>query len=316
VKLATLAAELGVNPPYVGANQWAVYAHSHAEMAGNMLTYRNPHNRPLIRNTAEQYGRAMLAKRFPPTGQTVSFDSDGNLLDGQNRLWGVCYAKVTVPMLTVFNVNREDCFSFIDGGKRRSLADALYVANHATRNRVLLAGTILALYEFCTKGTIYGMSRGKLMVTNQELLDFADWYHGDLEEVAARMASELRCPALNAQSSAATALHAVFARAHPNLAEEFFKGMAESAMSLGEDRWDGGRKLVKRVAQKDTLGRIERAPYCAFLIKAWNCYVRKDGMERLSWYVDKGEAFPQVEGVKYAKDGSLIDPRYVWPPAG
>ena len=55
------------------------------EMAREWLTH-NTHNRPVSRQTVEQYARDMKAGRWYYTNQGIGFDVNGVMTDGQHRL--------------------------------------------------------------------------------------------------------------------------------------------------------------------------------------------------------------------------------------
>jgi hypothetical protein len=58
----------------------------------------------------------------------IALDTEGNLLDGQNRLWAVIESGETVEMLmgTGFST---DCFSVIDTGATRSMGDIITISH-------------------------------------------------------------------------------------------------------------------------------------------------------------------------------------------
>jgi len=59
---------------------------------------RNAHNRPINFKRVEQYAATMAAGLWVLTAQGIIFDSDGNLMNGQNRLYAIALSGMTVPM--------------------------------------------------------------------------------------------------------------------------------------------------------------------------------------------------------------------------
>ena len=57
-------------------------------------------------------------------GETIKFDSKGNLLDGQHRLSMVVKTGITMETHALFGVDSKG-FLTLDSGKKRSAADAL-----------------------------------------------------------------------------------------------------------------------------------------------------------------------------------------------
>lgn len=68
------------------------------EWAQQVLTHSNKCNRPVNWNRVEAYAIAMAEGKWVLTAQGLIFDTQGNLLTGQNRLWGVVYSGVSVHM--------------------------------------------------------------------------------------------------------------------------------------------------------------------------------------------------------------------------
>ena len=94
------------------------------EMAARWLESANTHNRPVSDAYVERLARDMRNGQWKLTHEGIAFDSHGVLLDGQNRLWAVVQANVSVAMHVWFNVTPESLM-VINSGKPRSLADNL-----------------------------------------------------------------------------------------------------------------------------------------------------------------------------------------------
>jgi hypothetical protein len=60
------------------------------------------------------------------TGETIKFDNEGNLLDGQHRLQSLIETGLTFDFLVVRGLNGK-VFNVIDTGKPRNAGDALHV---------------------------------------------------------------------------------------------------------------------------------------------------------------------------------------------
>lgn len=55
-----------------------------------ILDHKNPHNRPISRALVQRKLDDLLAGRYVMNPQGISFDPDGNLLDGQHILLAIC----------------------------------------------------------------------------------------------------------------------------------------------------------------------------------------------------------------------------------
>jgi hypothetical protein len=87
---------------------------------------KNAGNRPVRRYWVDTMARSMRQGDFPLTHQPVALGTNGQLLDGQHRLMAVVKSGATVELPVAFNVAPET-FAYIDGGIRRSKADAMRV---------------------------------------------------------------------------------------------------------------------------------------------------------------------------------------------
>lgn len=104
--------------------------------------------RPRSHKAVQTYATDMKAGNWGVTGQGISFDEDGNLLDGQHRLAAVVLAGVTVRMLIMWDVPTQvskhiRSQDVMDIGRKRMVAQQLaidgftYYAEVATTARLL-----------------------------------------------------------------------------------------------------------------------------------------------------------------------------------
>lgn len=114
-------------------------------LAQQWLARNFKNNRPLRRQKVERLAEDMRAGRWLLTHQSIAFNHDGELIDGQHRLAAVVESGATVSMLVFFNVPM-DGVELIDCGDRRTDLDALVVGGVKTadRHRVAVAR---AVYE-------------------------------------------------------------------------------------------------------------------------------------------------------------------------
>ena len=95
------------------------------------LLKRNPlgANRKMVLSTVFYYAAQMKRGDWPKTGQPIIFKENGDLADGQNRLWAGYLSGATFTTYVVTNVpDHPRLFAYIDNGKVRSPANALQTA--------------------------------------------------------------------------------------------------------------------------------------------------------------------------------------------
>ena len=82
----------------------------------------NKSNRPVVKNQVARLARAMQEGSFETLPAGISFDRDGNLIDGQHRLNAVIKSGCTVKMAVTRNAKSS---IYMDRGVRRTTADNL-----------------------------------------------------------------------------------------------------------------------------------------------------------------------------------------------
>lgn len=116
------------------------------EKAEDILANRNPKNRLISRIHVNKMADDMRNGRWDSNnGETVCFDTDGNLIDGQHRLAAIVQSGETVSLMTIKNLPAK-ARDTIDQGRRRSMSDRLkmdgtvdkYRGRHVSATRFLL----------------------------------------------------------------------------------------------------------------------------------------------------------------------------------
>jgi hypothetical protein len=97
------------------------------EKAEAMLKLNIENNRPLSMSTINQYVIDMMAGKWVATGDSIKFDKNGNLNDGQHRLHAIVKSGVSVEMWVCTDLDTE-AVKYIDTGRKRSASDLLHMA--------------------------------------------------------------------------------------------------------------------------------------------------------------------------------------------
>lgn len=125
--------------------------------------------RRLSSATVKKYTTAMLKEKFDGlNGETIKFDTNNSLIDGQHRLHAIVKADVTIPMLVLRGVHNS-AKSTLDCGQKRSKADILkYAGFDMCTNAV--AGVLSAMVG---QGVIGAVAR-------EDVVDYAFKYEEGL----------------------------------------------------------------------------------------------------------------------------------------
>lgn len=114
-------------------------------MAAAMLA-KNSTNRKVNTRRVHTYANFMRNGEWKLNGESICFDSDGNLLNGQHRLLAVIESDMTVPFVIVSNVD-DGSFSTYDTGKKRTAGDVFGIAG--VRNPNESASAVLKYMILC-----------------------------------------------------------------------------------------------------------------------------------------------------------------------
>ena len=99
---------------------------------------RNDSNRNIRPTKLAQLVRDMQGGRFALTGDSIKFDLNGNLIDGQHRLTAVRDSGIPIEVLVVRGL-APTVRAVIDTGATRSASDALRIAGKHAGSRSMAA---------------------------------------------------------------------------------------------------------------------------------------------------------------------------------
>lgn len=155
----------------------------------------NAVNRPLNHKNVEFYARQMVEGKWMLNGESIVFDNEGNLMDGQTRLNAVIKADTGVEFVVVRGVTSK-CFTSFDQGRNRLLSDIFSIAGI---NNASTVSAIVNRYYGIHLGYIVilgegakGRGGGKYpkRLTKDEFLELYN-KHADVFQEAARVAGRL-----------------------------------------------------------------------------------------------------------------------------
>lgn len=99
-------------------------------------------NRSLKQRKVAQYAADMRSGRWQTgTGETIKFNTDGKLIDGQNRLTAVIEAGRTIIFDVAYDVPVE-AMAVLDTGVARSPADAMKISGATAPRQISMAALI------------------------------------------------------------------------------------------------------------------------------------------------------------------------------
>ena len=242
---------------------------------------KNKDNRPVRDHHTLLLAKEMREGRWQLNGEAIVFDFNGNLLDGQHRLWAAYEHGQTFETLVVRGVDPSS-FQTIDGGMKRSAGDVLTKAGLTYGTLTAAALRLVHFYETGARDYLI-VSR----MSNAETLEMAAKYPRIQDAVAIIGPS---APLKRLCSLTSLAAFTYFAlEADKDRAEAFIE-----ALATGEELKRGDARLTCRnyfINLKQRGGRLHHRIQFALLIKAWNAHLTNRDLTVLK-FLD-GEEFPQ-----------------------
>lgn len=238
-------------------------------LAEQWLATNTDHNRRLSAKTVKRYAQDMIKGKWLITGETIKFDRDGRLIDGQHRLSAIIAAHKTVKIAVVRDLD-ADTMLVIDTGKTRSGGDSLAINGHNGYSDAMaaLARKIIAFQGGATpivsgKGGI--KLRGET-ITNREIVEYCN-QHDITEHIrfAWRIKNTQVTEALNYGEYAF--FHWYFSRVDSAAAEIFLNKLA----TLEDVSADSPiRALLQKLTRSIT--RLDGKMKMHAVVTAWNAW--------------------------------------------
>ena len=263
-------------------------------------------NRPISQKNVIEFAEAMYDGRWSLNGETIKFDDQARLFDGQNRLQACLLAGVPFRSYVITGIEDENAFATVDTGKARTNADVFAIAGW--QNNKIAAGAAFLLYLYENKrmgwtGPIGKHSKGSeaiaarvqrgvalTTVSREELHSFAKGVEERLQQ-AVRFANSAKASRILPSASVA-ALYFLFSKISIKDAESFFNDLGEGVGILkGDPVYVLREKLIGAKMAKAV--KLNRFAIIGLSLKAWN--KRRDGSRIQVLGIQNGEAFPAAK---------------------
>lgn len=229
---------------------------------------KNHNNRNQRSGKIAAYARDMKSGNWKVTGDSIKFDWNGRLIDGQHRLEAIIAAKTSVQMLIVRGLDPETQGA-LDVNAKRSPGDALRFAGVQSYVQVLPAMARIDLAwvngRIRTSSSQFGGPVSEM--TNTEVVRWVDQNQDAPESAAYSM--RIYKDLLATPSPLAYAIMRT-GRVDMNASIEFWDSTAEMRTEgVGDPRLT----LIKSLKRMDESKRTKlAAPQISLFFRAWNAW--------------------------------------------
>lgn len=249
-------------------------------------------NRRINDKRVSRYQRAMAAGTWTLSPDAIAIDPQGQLINGQHRLWAVVESGVTIQALVIRGIARST-FQNTDRGIQRSLKNDLEMSGY--ENTSELATMIAYIVRYESHGRIRSAgSRDPVMFSDaMDLLQ----RHPDIPDVL-RVARSVWNPWRGISRTLIGAMWFLFDQVDLDDAETFFQKLGTGVDLASDDPIYLVREKLRR--QRDqTIGRGHADPeyQAALLIKAWNLFRAGKTAKTLDFRAggSKPEKYPEIQ---------------------
>jgi hypothetical protein len=226
-------------------------------------------NRPLKATAIAQFAADMKAGRWGANGQPIIISTEGQLLDGQNRIEAIIESGCTVEMFVVYDVPEAE-FATMDTGSKRTLGDVLGLRGIANAPQV--ASMARTAYAFLQGTNLYTPG------SKPALLQFVI-NHPHIETVAtyaksARIASPTS--AFGAVLFLATESRRLDGEAH-----DFAHAVSTGLHLKSSDPAYALRQWVE-IRTRNRLHTVTAEAMFAATVRAWNAFALGEPLQRIA----------------------------------
>lgn len=262
------------------------------KMAANWLA-KNKKNRTVAKGRVIDYANRLRDGKWMLNGESIKFDTNGNVLDGQHRLHAVIKSGVSMVTHVVNNIPPE-VFKTLDGGKPRSGADALHIIGY--KNAALLSGGIRFIMRIKSGLSTRNSSIGRQGANhNIDVIDEINFIakNKHLQDWTAfvEKLSKSGGASISLGKTAILGFLYLFSEKDKEQAEEFITKLCFGiGLEIGDPIWLLRDRLLK-VASSPTM-ILPTNVRNALVIKAWNAFRTGNYPKQLKY--TSGETFPKI----------------------
>lgn len=267
-------------------------------------------NRSLSRQTVIRYRDEMISDNWQLTYETIKFDGDGRLFDGQHRLAACVEANVPFTTYVVYGADPSATTS-LDTGRRRTNGDFLGIKGirHGTAKSAI--AKFLRDLLLIEDGKCSIPSFGKRQLPQKELLTFVSQNGPLLEEAISYVFSGSGNNLLQSPSVFG-ALFLRFSMVLPVHTKDFYETLLNSAGSKSgyhdnfytDGHWDRNPIFALRIVLEEmeerkhsshTKGRVRPEALVNVTIRAWNAWIEGETLTPNELLSSVREAWPEIK---------------------
>lgn len=263
------------------------------KMAAYLIETYNSGNRKIKSGAIARYAEDMIDGKFYLSGDTIKFSDKGILCDGQNRLLASIKAKKSFATHIVFGIDHR-VFSYLDRGKNRSSADALFI-DGKMKYPEIAAGALAWLERLrLADKSKDGSPPTRRVFEPWEVVELTTEHDLKLMTLAMDKSRALWQVDKNAPRAPTSALYYLFHGKSPALADEFFTTWETNSGARSTCITKAKKKLETLRTQGN--GRVHDHVRIAIWILTWNLFVSKRAGTLKDFEWKPRDPWPRIKG--------------------
>jgi len=255
-------------------------------MAKEWLETAEPNYRKLQKYRVKTLTRSMSHGYWKYNGESIKFNSNGRLVDGQHRLTAVVESGVSIVTEVIHGIDDVD---EIDTGKPRHAGDVLGSHGFINSNNLAAAARMLLDMRFNCLFRSSSYPKADYLMILKECPSLID-------SVSHGCGRNRRCGLTQTTYSF---YHYCFTRADSDGAASFFDQLATGEnLRLGNPVYTL-REFLNGQFMKQSHQRATKEYICAAVVKSWNAYASNKELKLIRYrkfLKDAAEAFPAIIG--------------------
>jgi len=271
------------------------------DMAAKLLEEaKEVQNRNVSDGHVEWLAAQMKSGKWALNGEALIFDEEGQLIDGQHRLWAIVNSGITIESLVTRGVDRKG-FATIDTGSARTSGNVLSIYGEKNGNVLSAALGWLHRYEngkmlWALKASGFAAATALALVKKHPgMRDAVEWSAGMRGNAIFRKVS----------GSILAFLRYVFTAYKPQKAAEFFDLVGD----VVPDKEGTPTRVLRDWYLTKDKGRAAATTLelMAVTVKAWNVFLTGERLQKLIWRRAGKfpESFPTFPGETESKGKAM-----------
>ena len=253
-------------------------------------------NRPLRQGWIENLTEMMREGTFDPNnGEAIKFNVQGELIDGQHRLWAIVESGITQTMLVIRDVTPRAIYT-VDVGPRRTFMDVLTINRY--ENRTHLATTVMGAHSY-----VYGYMDNPTSYrrpSHEQALHFLRSYEDSLLAAARKSTSMTTRGTEHGKvltPSVYGTMYWLLSKYDVEEADAFFDRITLGDGLVKDDPVFTLRRTMAGLRNRKN-NSMDVTYLRAITIKTWNAWIQGHPLKLLRWQPggSKAEPFPEIFG--------------------